>query len=322
MNSTNVAFMSTIPDILVVYDHRESRAPVARFLERSGKRTSAAKDASDRDAALADDTYDLMVLGVLMPGAHGLSVCRRLRAAGSVPILMLNVLGYDDDPIRGLNPGADDYLPKPFNPSELVARMRAILRRKSHRENGMAHLERRRVKFSYLELDYDKAVLASNDGAATLLTSGELKLLSIFLEWSRATLRRAFRNLIENGTSYGQNPRVSWRASGEYVVIDIEDDGPGIPDGELENAFAPYHRLEASRSLETGGHGLGLSIARSIILEHGGTVELKNRTEGGLRAKVSLPVELFSDLGLPSKSESDTREKTLNLQVKKSATTQ
>ena len=289
MNSTNVAFMSTIPDILVVYDHREIRAPVARFLERSGKRTSAAKDASDRDAALADDTYDLMVLGVLMPGAHGLSVCRRLRAAGSVPILMLNVLGYDDDPIRGLNPGADDYLPKPFNPSELVARMRAILRRKSHRENGMAHLERRRVKFSYLELDYDKAVLASNDGAATLLTSGELKLLSIFLEWSRATLRRAFRHLIENGTSYGQNPRVSWRASGEYVVIDIEDHGPGIPDGELENAFAPYHRLEASRSLETGGHGLGLSIARSIILEHGGTISLSNKPEGGLRATVSLP---------------------------------
>ena len=76
---------------------------------------------------------------------------------------------------------------------------------------------------------------------------------------------------------------------GGYVVIDIEDYGPGIPDGELENVFAPYHRLEASRSLETGGHGLGLSIARSIILEHGGTISLANRPEGGLRATVSLP---------------------------------
>ena len=135
-------------------------------------------------------------------------------------------------------------------------------------------------------------------------------------------MRRALKNLIENALRYGKEANISWYVTGSKVAIYVDDVGPGIPNEQLESVFGPYVRLETSRSKDTGGHGLGLSIARSIILEHGGTVELKNRTEGGLRAKVSLPVELFSDLGLPSKSESDTREKTLNLQVKKSATTQ
>ncbi|MBS8226026.1 response regulator [Vannielia litorea] len=195
--------MSTIPNILVVDDHREIRASVTRFLERNGMRARAAKDASEMDAALAEDSYDLIVLDVMMPGEDGLSVCRRLRVAGSIPILMLTALGDDDDRIRGLDLGADDYLPKPFNPRELVSRVRAILRRTSHRENGIGHLAGRRVKFSHLELDYDQAVLASNDGTAVPLTSGELKLLSIFLERPRATLRRDELALLTAGRELG-----------------------------------------------------------------------------------------------------------------------
>ncbi len=123
---------------------------------------------------------------------------------------------------------------------------------------------------------------------------------SLTLPLKQGAMRRALRNLIENASSYGRNPRVAWRTSGENVVIDVEDDGPGIPDGEHENVFAPYHRLEMSRSLETGGHGLGLSIARSIVLEHGGTITLANRPEGGLRATVSLPWQIqdFGDRGI------------------------
>lgn len=103
-------------------------------------------------------------------------------------------------------------------------------------------------------------------------------------------MRRALRNLIDNAQRYGQNPVLSWEVSEEEVAIRIDDAGPGIPDSKIAEVFQPFQRLEQSRSLETGGHGLGLSIARSIVLEHGGTIALTNRDEGGLRACVVLPL--------------------------------
>ncbi len=103
-------------------------------------------------------------------------------------------------------------------------------------------------------------------------------------------LRRALRNLIDNAGRYGRNPTLRWCVSDESIEIVVEDDGPGIPDDRLRDVFQPFLRLEGSRSRETGGHGLGLSIARSIVLQHGGAITLSNRAEGGLCARVVLPV--------------------------------
>jgi len=103
-------------------------------------------------------------------------------------------------------------------------------------------------------------------------------------------IRRALRNLIENAVRYGKRARVAVQATGEAVEIVVDDDGPGIPDDELERVFEPFARLERSRSKETGGYGLGLSIARLIARSHGGDVKLENRKEGGLRATISLPL--------------------------------
>ena len=103
-------------------------------------------------------------------------------------------------------------------------------------------------------------------------------------------MRRALRNLTENAVRYGHTAHVSWRTIDGAAEICVEDNGPGIPESELEAVFNPYVRLETSRSLETGGHGLGLSIARSIILEHGGSITLSNLSKGGLRALVRLPL--------------------------------
>lgn len=139
---------------------------------------------------------------------------------------------------------------------------------------------------------------------------------SVILPLKQGALRRALRNLIENAMAYGQNPRIRWHTTDHHVVIDVEDDGPGIPDGEHENVFAPYHRLEASRSLETGGHGLGLSISRSIVLEQGGTISLSNRPEGGLRATISLPWHGTSIDGPKVYHTSAERGKTTNKQEK------
>ncbi len=105
-------------------------------------------------------------------------------------------------------------------------------------------------------------------------------------------MRRALRNLIENAQRYGQDPVLSWDASDEGVEIRVDDTGCGIPESRIGDVFRPFQRIEQSRSLETGGHGLGLSIARSIVLEHGGTIDLANRDEGGLRARVLLPLAM------------------------------
>ena len=102
-------------------------------------------------------------------------------------------------------------------------------------------------------------------------------------------MRRALRNLINNAVRYGATARVGWQVDDGQVVIWIDDDGPGIPAELHEQVFSPYFRMEKSRSLDTGGHGLGLPIARSVILAHGGTITLENRPEGGLRVRVSLP---------------------------------
>lgn len=102
-------------------------------------------------------------------------------------------------------------------------------------------------------------------------------------------LGRALRNLIENAVNYGVRARVSVRRDGDAVVVEIDDDGPGIAEADQARVFEPFIRLETSRSKQTGGIGLGLSIARTIIHAHGGDIALNNRVEGGLRATVRLP---------------------------------
>jgi Signal transduction histidine kinase len=102
-------------------------------------------------------------------------------------------------------------------------------------------------------------------------------------------LRRAIRNLVENAVRYGERARVHLDRSGENIDIVIEDDGPGIPREDAERVFAPFFRMESSRNRETGGVGLGLSIARAIARHHGGDVLLANRHQRGLRATISLP---------------------------------
>ncbi len=102
-------------------------------------------------------------------------------------------------------------------------------------------------------------------------------------------LRRAFNNLLDNALHYGGQARVGLTGGVNRLIVTVDDDGPGIPPEELERVFEPFRRLEASRSRETGGTGLGLTLVRSAIAAHGGTIRLRNRPEGGLRAVVVLP---------------------------------
>lgn len=112
-------------------------------------------------------------------------------------------------------------------------------------------------------------------------------------------LRRALRNLVDNAVTYGMRARVALAATGDGVTVTVDDDGPGIPEADLERVFGPFVRLEASRSRETGGVGLGMAIARSIVRAHGGDITLANRPEGGLRATITLPADGSDRRGNP-----------------------
>ena len=121
--------MEVSPHLLVIDDDREIRDLLSRFLTKHGYRVTTAKDARDARRILADARIDLLILDVMMPGEDGLSLCRDLRAKSATPIIMLTAMGEETDRIVGLEMGADDYLPKPFNPRELLARIKSVLRR-------------------------------------------------------------------------------------------------------------------------------------------------------------------------------------------------
>ena len=182
--------MTDTPHILVVDDHREIRDSVARYLRRNGLKAATAKDTVEMDSQLAAGRFDLIVLAVMMPGEDGLSACRRLSASSNIPILMLTALDGDEDLVRGFDTGADDYLSKPFNPRELLARIHAILRRSRPATRKSGGFEGRRLRFGGVVLDFDARILTRADGSNETLTSGELALLKVFLARPREVLSR------------------------------------------------------------------------------------------------------------------------------------
>ena len=182
--------MENEPHILIVDDHREIRDAVSRYLERNGFRASSARDAAEMDEMLRTGRYDLIVLDVMMPGEDGLSVCRRLSTEGTTPILMLTALGEETDRIVGLEVGADDYLPKPFNPRELLARIKAILRRTERQPHQVGGPGGHVLRFAGWTLDTDTRRLVAEDGREETLTTADFRLLTVLLARPRFVLSR------------------------------------------------------------------------------------------------------------------------------------
>ncbi|MBV1865994.1 MAG: response regulator [Rhodobacteraceae bacterium] len=182
--------MTNPPHILVVDDHQQIRDSVVRFLEKNGMRATSARDAVDMDAKLASGHFDLMVLDVMMPGENGLSVCQRLSANQRLPIILLTALGEEIDRIVGLEIGADDYISKPFNPRELLARIKAVLRRSPQLETTAGDFAGSKVRFAHLILDADRQVLINANSEETALTSADFKLLAVLLQRPRIVLSR------------------------------------------------------------------------------------------------------------------------------------
>jgi two-component system, OmpR family, response regulator len=177
------------PHVLVVEDDQDISALIARFLRSNAVRVSTAGDGREMDRVLKDGRIDLIVLDLMLPGEDGLSLCRRLRSTCRLPIIMLTAKAEEVDRIVGLELGADDYLAKPFNPRELLARIRAVLRRGN---SAMAAAERigARLDFAGWQLDPNSRVLLNPDGVRVPLTGAEFELLLALCERPRRILSR------------------------------------------------------------------------------------------------------------------------------------
>ena len=176
------------PHVLIVDDARDIREPLGLYLRRHGHRVTLAADAAAARRALAEAAIDLAVVDVMMPGEDGLSLTRWLVARGGPPVILLTAMAEEADRVLGLELGADDYVVKPFAPRELLARVRAVLRRAPGPPATVAAGRRR---FAGWTLDPAARTLAHEDGREAALTSGEARLLSVFLDHPRAVLSRA-----------------------------------------------------------------------------------------------------------------------------------
>jgi two-component system OmpR family response regulator len=176
--------------ILVVDDDSQVRQLIGRFLRENGYRVTGARDAREMREALMSGAIDLIILDLMLPGTSGLDLCRELRTTSSVPIIMLTAKGEDTDRIVGLEVGADDYLPKPFNPRELLARIRAVLRRAATKQLGEPTLGGRLITFGGWTLDTLRREVTSADGVVIDLSGGEYDLLLAFVEHPNRVLSR------------------------------------------------------------------------------------------------------------------------------------
>jgi two-component system OmpR family response regulator len=180
----------TSPHVLVVEDARDIREPLARYLRQHGYRTTTAADAQAARKAMRVSAIDLVVLDVMMPGEDGLSLCRSIRETTQIPVVLLTARGEEVDRIIGLEMGADDYIPKPFSPRELVARVAAVLRRTQALPPNQKPPEADRIRFGDWTLDTGQRELVGADGVATPLSSGEFRLLMALLERPKISLTR------------------------------------------------------------------------------------------------------------------------------------
>jgi len=180
--------MERADHVLIVDDDAELRALLGEYLGRSGFRVSLAMDGMEMRRALDTSSPDIVVLDIMLPGEDGLVLCRDLRARSNLPVIMLTARVDELDRIIGLEMGADDYLAKPFNPRELLARLKSILRRT--RALPPARVDVRRVRFAGWIVDLLARQLVAPEGVLIPLSGAEFRLLSVFIEHPNRVLNR------------------------------------------------------------------------------------------------------------------------------------
>ncbi|CAC9582347.1 Two-component transcriptional response regulator, OmpR family [uncultured Gammaproteobacteria bacterium] len=176
--------------LLVVDDDSEIRHLLKQYLQKTEFQVSVVADGQEMFSILREESFDLIILDLMLPGEDGLSLLRRLRADSNTPVIMLTAMGEETDRILGLEMGADDYISKPFNPRELLARIKSVLRRASMSDDTSSNAKTIRAEFSNWVLNFQQRHLTSPEGVVIPLSDGEFQLLKVFIDNSGRTLSR------------------------------------------------------------------------------------------------------------------------------------
>ena len=215
--------------ILVVDDDGQIRQLVAKFLRQNGFRVTVARDGREMMRVVADTAIDLIVLDIMMPGGNGLDLCRELRKSSSMPIIMLTARGSDTDRIVGLELGADDYLGKPFNPRELLARVNAVLRRSRGQQGERVPHAGTHLDFEKWRLDTLRRVLTNPEGVVVDLSTGEYDLLLCFLEAPQRVLtREQLLDAAKHRIATGFDRAIDVQVSRLRRKLDTSEDGQAM----------------------------------------------------------------------------------------------
>jgi len=182
--------MTTEPHILLVDDERDIREPLAQYLGRNGLRVSKAENAERARELLAGYAIDLVLLDIMMPGEDGLALCGFIRATTNIPVILLTARAEETDRIVGLEIGADDYVVKPFSPRELLARIKAVLRRTGHGPAPVRAPDAEAFAFGPWVLRTGERELVDREGVAVPLSTGEYNLLFAFVTHPKRVLTR------------------------------------------------------------------------------------------------------------------------------------
>jgi two-component system OmpR family response regulator len=174
--------MHDLAHVVVVDDHSDIRDLVRQYLEQQGYKVSVAESGSVLRRVLEHHAVDLIILDIMMPGEDGLSVCRQVRTTLDVPIIFLTAMAEDTDRILGLELGADDYLVKPFNFRELLARVRAVLRRAANPATPAAARQSKKLRIAGWRVDMGRQEISGENGVGIPLSTAEFRLLKVFIE--------------------------------------------------------------------------------------------------------------------------------------------
>ncbi len=185
-----ISQVNASPHIAVVDDHPQIRELLVRYLGEHGYRVSEADSAASFRRLMERSSLDLVVLDVMMPGEDGISLCRDLRVTSQLPVIFLTAVSGDSDRILGLEMGGDDYLTKPFNPRELLARIKAVLRRAHSLPLQRGTTSLGRIRIGSLVVDMERREIVGLDGVASPLSTAEFRLLSVFISHAGIVLTR------------------------------------------------------------------------------------------------------------------------------------
>ncbi|MDC0603198.1 two-component system response regulator OmpR [Aliiglaciecola sp.] len=233
--------------VLVVDDDMRLRSLLERYLVEQGYQVRTAANSEQMDRLLERENFHLIVLDLMLPGEDGLSICRRLRQKeNEIPIIMLTAKGDEVDRIIGLEMGADDYLPKPFNPRELLARAKAVLRRKTNEAPGAPSMEEQVIAFGQYKLNLATREMTA-DGEPLTLTSGEFAVLKSLVTHPREPLSRDKLMNLARGRDYSALERsIDVQVSRLRRMLEVDPANPRyiqtvwglgyvfVPDGEAQ----------------------------------------------------------------------------------------